>query len=73
MRTKGYDPTESGGHGLLEEMSVAELRERLEHNKRQEEQETANKREENLRFKEDQASKLMGEAAKIYEARNVRK
>jgi hypothetical protein len=53
VRTKGYDPTESGGHGLLEEMSVAELRERLEHNKRKDEQETTYKREENLKFKEE--------------------
>jgi len=29
----GYDPTEAGNHGLMIEMSVAELRERLELNK----------------------------------------
>ena len=44
VRTKGFDPTEAGGHGLLEEMSVAELRERIEHQKRQIEQDIENKR-----------------------------
>lgn len=40
VRTKGFDPTETGGYGLLEEMSIAELRERIEFNKRKLEQET---------------------------------
>ena len=30
QRQKGFDPTEAGGHGLLCELSVAELRERIE-------------------------------------------
>jgi hypothetical protein len=29
VRTRGYDPTESGAHGLLQEMSMFELRERV--------------------------------------------
>ena len=44
VRTKGFDPTETGGYGLLEEMSIAELRERIEFNKRELEQETERKR-----------------------------
>lgn len=44
VRTKGFDPTEAGGHGLLEEMSIAELRERIEHQKREIEQDIENKR-----------------------------
>ncbi len=48
QRTKGFDPTEAGGHGLMEEMSIAELRERLEFNKREREQDVNFKREKNL-------------------------
>lgn len=44
MRTKGFDPTETAGYGLLEEMSIAELRERIEFNKRKIEQDTEMKR-----------------------------
>lgn len=52
QRTKGYDPTEAGGHGLMVEMSVAELRERLEFVKREQQQEADFKREMNLAAKE---------------------
>ena len=62
QRTKGFDPTEAGGHGLMEEMSIAELRERLEFNKRSEQQEIEFKRETNLTRKEQEAQKLMDEA-----------
>lgn len=45
QRTKGFDPTEASGLGLMDEMSIAELRERLEYNKRQQQQEIDFKRE----------------------------
>jgi hypothetical protein len=55
QRTKGFDPTEVGGHGLMEEMSIAELRERLEFNKRERMQDIDFKREKNLKRKEVEA------------------
>ena len=73
MRTKGFDPTETGGYGLLDEMSVAELRERLEFNKMLREQEITAKREDNLIKKEAEVKKIMDEASKIQDAREVRR
>ena len=73
VRTKGFDPTEAGGHGLLDEMSIAELRERIEFNKREIEQQTEAKRQENLRKKDQEAEELINTAQKIQEARNIRK
>lgn len=55
------------------EMSVAELRERLEFVKRQEQQECDFKREKNLHAKEIESEKLVADAAKIQEARTRRK
>lgn len=69
QRTKGFDPTEAGGHGLMIEMSVAELRERLEFVKRQHQQEIDFKREKNLHAKEVEAEQLMADAARIQESR----
>lgn len=73
MRTKGFDPTETSGYGLLDEMSIAELRERLEYNRMLREQELSAKREENARAKEESVKKLMEEAEKIQEAREIRR
>lgn len=73
VRTKGFDPTEAGGYGLLEEMSIAELRERLEFNKRKLEQETEQKRQQNLARKDKEAEDLLSTASKIEEARQKRK
>ena len=53
VRTTGYDPTETAGFGLLAEMSLAELRERLEYEKIRREVETEVKREEILKQNEE--------------------
>jgi hypothetical protein len=73
VRTKGFDPTETSGYGLLDEMSIAELRERLEYNKMLREQEVTAKREDNQRAKEEGVKKLIDEAQKIQEAREQRR
>ena len=57
----------------MEEMSIAELRERLEFQKRQQEQETEFKREANLTRKEQEAQRLMEESKQIEDARVKRK
>ena len=73
QRTQGFDPTEAGNHGLMIECSVAELRERLELNKRKLQQEIDFKREQNLAKKEREAVTLIEDAKKIEEARKKRK
>jgi hypothetical protein len=70
VRTQGFDPTETAGHGLLNEMSIAELRERLEYEKIRREAETEQKREENIKFKEQKAEELSSIADNIIKARN---
>lgn len=69
----GYDPTEAGNHGLMIEMSVAELRERLELNKLKLQQEIDFKRDTNLAKKERDALNLLEDASKIEEFRKRRK
>ena len=73
QRFQGFDPTEAGHHGLMCEMSVAELRERLELNKQRQLQEIEFKRDVNLAKKERDALTLIEDAQKIEEARKKRK
>lgn len=70
VRTQGFDPTETAGHGLLNEMSLAELRERLEYEKIVREAETEKKREETRKFKEEKSDMLSSTAESIMRARN---
>ena len=62
VRTTGYDPTETAGHGLLDEMSLAELRERLEYEKIRRQAETEIKRQTILDEAERQQEELMRKA-----------
>ena len=58
---------------MLEEMSIAELRERIEFNKRLVEQETEKKRQDNICKKEEAAKELDETTQKIIEARQQRR
>jgi len=73
QRYQGFDPTEAGNHGLMCEMSVAELRERIELNKAKLAQEVEFKRDTNLAKKEREANNLMEDSDKIAQARIKRK
>ena len=70
VRTQGFDPTETAGYGLLNEMSIAELRERLEYEKIQRQAETEKKRQENLKAIEVKNEKLKETSDQILVARN---
>ncbi|OMJ75821.1 hypothetical protein SteCoe_24959 [Stentor coeruleus] len=71
-RTKGFDPNEIMGFGLLEEMSLAQLKERLELRKKQIEDEINMRRDENIRKKEMKAQDLTEKVNKITEHRSIR-
>lgn len=71
-RTKGFDPNEIMGFGLLEEMSLAQLRERLEQRKQDIEIDINSRREENIKAKENKAQDLEEKVIKITEHRNLR-
>lgn len=69
-RNKNFDPNTIMGYGLLEEMSLAQLKERLELRKKEAEEEMQKKREENIKRKEDKNKELMDKVNKITENRN---
>eukprot|EP00297_Palpitomonas_bilix_P002328 CAMPEP_0113895456 /NCGR_PEP_ID=MMETSP0780_2-20120614/17373_1 /TAXON_ID=652834 /ORGANISM="Palpitomonas bilix" /LENGTH=799 /DNA_ID=CAMNT_0000886289 /DNA_START=165 /DNA_END=2564 /DNA_ORIENTATION=+ /assembly_acc=CAM_ASM_000599 len=64
-----FDPTETGGHNLLEEMSVAELRERLAMIKVREMEEREEKRQEIIAAKQQKEREIM---EKVQLIQNVR-
>ncbi|CAD8115410.1 unnamed protein product [Paramecium sonneborni] len=64
-RTKGYDPTETMGYGLLEEMSLAELRDRLEVVKAERKAEEEEKRKEIVNQKDEYLSSMQRKVQEI--------
>ena len=69
-RTTGFDPTETPGYGLLEEMSLVELRERLTLQKRMHLDEIKSKKEENKLRMQERADELVNKAQIIQENRD---
>ena len=69
-RETGFDPTETPGYGFLEEMSLAELRERLALQKKMRINELNSKREENRLKSLQRADDYFNKALSIIENRN---
>ena len=69
-RTTGFDPTETPGYGLLEEMSLVELRERLALQKKMHLDEIKSKKEENKLRMQERADELVNKAQIIQENRD---
>ena len=69
-RETGFDPTETSGYGLLGEMSLAELRERLALQKQMRLDELNSKKEENKLRMKQRADDLFNKALMIQESRN---
>ena len=69
-RTTGFDPTETPGYGLLEEMSLVELRERLALQKKMLADEIKSKKEENKLRMQERADELVNKAQIIQENRD---
>ena len=69
-RNTGFDPTETPGYGLLEEMSLVELKERLEIQKKMFLDEMIAKREENKLIMKEKNDVLLEKANRIIENRD---
>ena len=69
-RNTGFDPTETPGYGLLEEMSLVELKERLEIQKKMFLDEMIAKREENKLIIKEKNDILLEKANRIIENRD---
>jgi hypothetical protein len=69
-RTKGFDPTETPGYGLLEELSIAELKERLELQKKFYREYEEAKREENKLKSEERTEEFLQKAKTIAKHRD---
>eukprot|EP01041_Mallomonas_annulata_P004353 gene4353-8663_t len=67
-----FDPTESSGVGLLDEMSYTEMKERLESERRNSEENTVLKRQEIFEEKQKKARELEQRAEGIQRARNAK-
>lgn len=70
LRAKVFDPTTSSGQGLLEEMSLVELRERLRIVKARDAEEVVEKRKAIMQVKQEKEKKLK---ARLENIRRVRK
>ena len=64
-RTTEYDPTETAGLGLLEEMSLTELKVRLEAVKKQKAEEEERNRQQNMKKKETYSKMIIEKAERI--------
>jgi hypothetical protein len=69
-RQHGFDPTETPGYGLLEEMSLVELKERLALQKKMLLDELNSKKEENKLKMQERADDLINKALTIQENRD---